>query len=54
MSEVIRISNIEGYIQEITNGALILKPKEIYITETELNMTPITHSKIEKHLAHSI
>lgn len=48
MSEVIRISNIEGYIQEITNGALILTPKEIYITETELNMTQITHSKIEK------
>lgn len=48
MSEVIRISNIEGYIQEITNGALILTPKETYITETELNMTPITHSKIEK------
>jgi len=48
MSEVIRISNIEGYIQEITNGALILTPKEKYITETELNMTQITHSKIEK------
>ena len=50
MTELIRIPNIENYIQEIINGELILTPKKQYITENELNMTQITHSKIEECL----
>jgi len=38
MAEIIRISNIENYTQEIINGDLILTPKEIYITEEELKI----------------
>lgn len=48
MTEQIRIPNIENYTQEIINGELILTPKKQYITENELNMTPITHSTIEE------
>ena len=48
MTELIRIPNIENYIQEIINGELILTPKKQYITENELNMTQITHSTIEE------
>ena len=33
MAEIIRISNIENYTQEIINGDLILTPKEIYILQ---------------------
>jgi hypothetical protein len=46
MTEIIRIQNIENYTQEIIKGELILTPKQNYITENELNMTPITHSSI--------
>lgn len=46
MSEIIRISNIEKYTQEIINGELILTPKESYITEDELNRTILNSSKI--------
>ncbi len=46
MSEIIRIPNIEKYTQEITNGELILTPKESYITEDELNRTILNSSKI--------
>lgn len=46
MSEIIRIPNIEKYTQEIINGELILRPKEIYITEEELKRTLLTHSKV--------
>ena len=48
MTELIRIPNIENYTQEIINGELILTPKKQYMTENELNMTQITHSKIEE------
>lgn len=48
MTESIRIPNIENYITEIINGELILTPKKQYLTENELNMTPITHSIIEE------
>ena len=48
MTELIRIPNIENYTQEIINGELILTPKKQYMTENELNMTPITHSTIEE------
>jgi hypothetical protein len=48
MTEVIRIPNIENYTQEIINGELILTPKQIYITENELNVTQITHSIIKE------
>ncbi len=48
MAEIIRIPNIENYTQEIINGELILTPKNQYMTENELNMTPITHSTIEE------
>ena len=48
MTELIRIPNIENYIQEIINGELILTPKKQYITENELNMTLFLHSKIEE------
>jgi hypothetical protein len=47
MTDVIHISNIENYTQEIINGELVLTPKLYYITECELNMTDITHSIIE-------
>ncbi len=50
MTEVIRIPNIENYTQEIINGELILTPKKQYITEDELNITQIKHSKIEECL----
>lgn len=51
MTEIIRIPNIENYIQEIIDGELILTPKKITpenITENELYMTCITNSKIEE------
>ena len=48
MTEIIRISNIETYTQEIINGVLILTPKKQYITENEFNMTSFTHSTIEE------
>lgn len=44
----IRIPNIENYIQEISNGELILTPKQNYITEKDLNELHILHSTIEK------
>ena len=47
---MIRIPNIENYIQEIISGELILTPKYIRITEDELNLASITNSKIEKCL----
>jgi hypothetical protein len=50
MTELIRIPNIENYIQEIINGELILTPKKQYMTENELNITQITHSTIEECL----
>jgi hypothetical protein len=46
MAEIIRISNIENYTQEIINGDLILTPKEIYITEEELDKVILTKSNI--------
>jgi len=51
MSEIIRVPNIEKYIQEIINGELILTPKETYLTETylteeEFNRTILNSSKI--------
>ena len=48
MNEVIRIPNIENYIQEIINGELILTPRIIYITEIELDTQDLKHSKIEE------
>ena len=48
MTELIRIPNIENYTQEIINGELILTPKTQYMTENELNMTPIKGSRIEE------
>ena len=50
MSEVIRIPNIDKYVQEIINGELILTPKKRYMTETEINMVSFTHSSIEQCL----
>jgi hypothetical protein len=50
MTEVIRIPNIENYTTEIINGELILTPKKQYLTENEVNITPITHSTIEECL----
>ncbi len=47
MGEVIRIPNIDKYMQEIINGELILTPKKQYITEDELKKTEIKGSKIE-------
>lgn len=43
---VIRIINISNYIQEIVNGNLILTPKTLYITETELYQKTLLNSKI--------
>lgn len=45
MSEIICIPNINKYTWEIINDELILKPKDIYITE-ELNRTILLHSTI--------
>ena len=50
MTGVIRVPNIENYMQEIINGELIISPKKIYITENELGMTGLTGSKIEECL----
>ena len=50
MTELIRITNIKNYTQEITNGELILTPKKRYMTENELNITHITNSTIEECL----
>ena len=50
MTELIRSPNIENYTQEIINGELILTPKKQYMTENELNITSIIHSKIEECL----
>ena len=46
MTEQLCIPNIENYTREIINGALILTPKQNYITETELNTMPIKGSTI--------
>jgi hypothetical protein len=46
MTEIIRIPNIENYTQEIIDGALILTPKKVYITENEINITCLRHSVI--------
>ena len=48
MSEIIRITNIADYTQEVINGTLIVTPKKQYMTENELNMTQITHSTIKE------
>lgn len=48
MTEIIRISNIQNYTQEIINGELVFTSKKQYITENELNTTQITHSTIKK------
>lgn len=50
MTGVIRVPNIENYMQEIINGELIITPKKIYITENEIGMTNLTGSKIEECL----
>jgi hypothetical protein len=34
MSEIIRIPNIENYVQEIVNGELILTPKHLFTNES--------------------
>lgn len=50
MTDVIRIPNIDKYIQEIINGELILTPKKQYVTERELNMMGLNKSCIEECL----
>lgn len=47
MSEIILIQNIANYIQEITDeGTLKLTPKNVFITEEELQKTNLGNSKI--------
>ena len=46
MTETIYIPNIKNYTTEIIDGTLILTPKQIYITETELSMTCLKKSTI--------
>lgn len=50
MSNIVRIPNIETYIQEIINGELVLTPKvttkECFVTEDEINRTILKSSKI--------
>ena len=48
MNGIIRIPNIANFTKEIIDGDLVLTPQKQYMTENELNMTQITHSKIEK------
>lgn len=43
---IFNIPNIQNYTIEIENEKLILTPKKQYITENELNRTPIAHSAI--------
>jgi hypothetical protein len=44
--DIIKISNIENYTQQIINGDLILTPKPKYITEDEFMKLNLTLSKI--------
>ena len=46
MTDIIRIPNIDGYVQEIINGELILTPKKVYITEDQLYLNCLLKSKI--------
>jgi len=46
MSKIVRIPNIETYIQEIINGELVLTPKECFVKEDEINRPILTSSKI--------
>ena len=48
MTEPIHIPNIENYTQEIICGVLILTPKNVFITEEELQKTILTNSSILK------
>ena len=50
MTEIIRIENINNYIQEIIDGTLILTPKKVYLTENEINNINIKKSKIQECL----
>ena len=50
MSEPKRIPNINNYIFEIIDNELILTPKKKYITESELALTDIYGSEIQKCL----
>ena len=43
--EEIRVPNIQNYTQKIVDGVLILKPKQIYVTEDEV-VESITNSVI--------
>ena len=46
MCEPIRIPDIEKYIQEVVNGALILTPKKTYTTTDEFNKIILISSNI--------
>ena len=46
MTDIIRITNIENYQQEIVDGTLILTPKKTYITESELSSIGLENSTI--------
>lgn len=46
MTEIIRVPNIENYIQEIVNGELIITPKNQNITKEELLRTELKNSSI--------
>jgi len=46
MTTIIRIPNIQDYIQEIVNGELILTPRNIYISNSNLNIIPLIKSII--------
>ncbi len=48
MTEIIRVPNIEDYIQEIINGELILTPKYQYISKEDLQRTKLKYSSIIK------
>ena len=50
MSDIIRISNISDYKQEIINNELILTPIYSYITENELYSKDLNNSIIENCL----
>lgn len=46
MTDPIHIPNIENYMMEIIQGVLVLTPKNIFITEEELQKTVFTNSSI--------
>lgn len=54
MTEIIRIPNIENYIQEIINGELVLTPKNLKNTsDYEFINEPIARQMVVEYICHA-